>query len=868
MTLLSKLLVSSRRLARDEGQLAPALDIAHPESPLQPVDVDLLAQIDAHNASGLCGTALGLVDRALAKAPARPELLFARASTLFAWGRIGEALEAYVALARLVGLHPALCLQLGWAYFATGHLREAEGAMRKAVAADAENLEARCGLATVLFRQRNYHEALQIAQTTLARWPDDYQSLIRSGLCRFEDGDAIGAEAEFRRAIRADETQTPAWMGLGISLRVQRRHAEALEVLQSALRLDEQNGGTAEAFVALAKQHLMLGQLEAALDLCERNLPWRPSIDGHRVYGEALLTAGRLTEGWGHYEFRWLEEPMVSLRLPPKRPPWDGQDLRGKTLLLRLEQGLGDKIQFVRYAPFIKALGATVLMGRFSGIATGFPGVDRLLGDEAVPEVDYYVHQLSLPRIFGTEVASIPADVPYLEPDAAKARRWRDRLGVRTRVRIGIAWAGDPNHLRDRDRSTPLSVWTPLFQGPAVHFFSLQKGPAATELGGLPPELAIVNLGPELDDLSDTAAVISHLDLVICVDTAVAHLAGALGKPVWLLVQKDADWRWLHDREDSPWYPTLRLFRQSRHGDWPEVVFRVKAALEELIQSDAREQGQCAPKRHTSGNLSPMPVLRESKVTNPAIPGLSAVAETPVGILQYFPGQDPAGKSIGWYGEFLHPQLELLAAITRPGASVVEVAAGVGAHALALAAAVGSEGHLILFESRPAMRLVLLRNLAANHVLGVSVLERTLGRAGQDVAGLPPWGDAGATPGSSLQFRPPVDTLDEHKLQRLDLLKTNAGADVLQILDGGSDTLWRLRPRLFLAADDEPHLARLVGGVKQLGYRCWRHETALFNPGNFNCREADIFSGRTALALLAFPEETEVDIDLSESVEL
>ena len=740
--------------------------------------------------------------------------------------------------------------------------------MREAVRAEPEHLEARRALATILFRQRRFPEALEVAQATLALRPDDYQSLLQAGLCRYGQDDPLAAEAEFRRAIIADGTQAGAWLGVGLTLRSQCRHWEALEALESAHRLDEQSGGSAEAFVVLAKQYLMEGRLQPALDLCERNLPQRPSIDGHKVYAQALLTAGRLIEGWEHYEFRWLEEPMVSGRLRPQQPPWDGQDLRGKTVLLRLEQGLGDVIQFVRYAPYVQALGATVLMGRFSGIATGLPGIDRLLGDGEMPKVDYYVHSLSLPRIFGTDLTSIPAEIPYLQTDTVRIARWKERLGVRTRFRIGIAWAGDPNHLRDRDRSMLLSALVPLVQDSAAQFFSLQKGPAAAQVEALPAELNLINLGPELEDLADTAAVISHLDLVVCVDTVVGHVAGALGKPVWLMVQKDADWRWLHDREDSPWYPTLRLFRQSRHGDWPEVVTRVAAALEKLSQSSPFEEARGSTIRRGSGTLSPKPVLRQSKVTNRASQGLSAVAETSVGILQYFPDQDPVGVSIGWYGEFLRPQMDFLAGMTPAGATVVEVGGGVGAHALALAAAIGPAGHLIVFEWRRPMYRALLHNLAANRVAGVTVLERMLGRGDHDSVRHPTLTAAGTASDSSLQPQSFIDALDDHKLEKLDLLKTNLGTDAMQVLDGASDTLWRLRPLLFLAADDQSGLNLLASRVKQMGYRCWRHETAWFNPSNFNRREADIFAGQATLAMFAIPEEKEVDIDLDPCVEI
>jgi hypothetical protein len=239
-------------------------------------------------------------------------------------------------------------------------------------------------------------------------------------------------------------------------------------------------------------------------------------------------------------------------------------------------------------------------------------------------------------------------------------------------------------------------------------------------------------------------------------------------------------------------------------------------------------------------------------------PGFSAVAETRVGMLQYLPDEARVGESLGWYGEYLQPQLDLLARLLRPAATVLEADAGVGAHAVFLGKALGAAGHLFLYEPRAVVQRILRQNLGANRVMNVTLMRRALGRpsAGEDTAS----GEAAS----------PVvtETLDELQLERLDWLKINDGALALEVLDGATDTLWRLRPLLFIAAADEPALTELTRGAQAFSYRCWRMETALFNPDNFNRRDTDIFSGRTALALLAIPEEIDVDIALDECVEL
>jgi precorrin-6B methylase 2 len=359
-----------------------------------------------------------------------------------------------------------------------------------------------------------------------------------------------------------------------------------------------------------------------------------------------------------------------------------------------------------------------------------------------------------------------------------------------------------------------------------------------------------MDVGAELEDFSDTAAVISQLDLVLCVDTAVAHLAGALGKPVWVMVAQPADFRWLEEREDSPWYPTLRLFRQSRRDDWSDVVAQVKAALEERVR-----EGPSAPVKASTSvkpvTTATLPWTTPAQLNAGHRPGLSAVAETRVGILQYLPDEPIVGDAIGWYGEYLQPQLDLLARIVRPGSTVLEVGAGVGAHAVFLGRVLGESGHLLVYESRPVLQRILRQNLAANGLRNVTVMRRLLGSQGEG---------EGAEPTS--------ETLDELQLERLDWLKVNAGVAAQEILAGASETLWRLRPLLFLAAPDEQGLRALTERAREFGYRCWRMETALFNRQNFNRREADIFAGAKAAALLAIPEEIEVDITLDECIEI
>jgi Glycosyltransferase family 9 (heptosyltransferase) len=363
-----------------------------------------------------------------------------------------------------------------------------------------------------------------------------------------------------------------------------------------------------------------------------------------------------------------------------------------------------------------------------------------------------------------------------------------------------------------------------------------------------------LDAGSELEDFADTAGLISALDLVICVDTAVAHLAGALGKPAWVLIAQPADFRWLEGREDSPWYPTLRLFRQSVRDDWTDVVARVQVALEARVRDGPSQPPEAKPRTAAAVAPASLPWTSPAQLHAGHRPGMSAVAETRVGILQYLPDEPIEGDALGWYGEYLQRQLDLLARIVRAGSTVLEAGAGVGAHAVYLGRLLGEAGHLLVYESRPVVQRILRQNLSANGVSNVTVMRRKLGSVGEEE------GVVGGVP--------TTETLDELRLERLDWLKVNSSANPLEVLAGGSETLWRLRPKLFLAAADEGVLGELTERAREFGYRCWRMETALFDAGNFNRREGDIWEGRTALALLAIPEEIDVDLALDQCVEI
>jgi hypothetical protein len=272
------------------------------------------------------------------------------------------------------------------------------------------------------------------------------------------------------------------------------------------------------------------------------------------------------------------------------QPLWDGSPVEGQTILLHPEQGLGDIIQFLRYAPLVQERGATVLLGcpsHLRGLLANCRGIDRLIPDGPLPPFDVHAPLGSLPGIFGTTPATVPGTVPYLFADAELTAHWQQELNHFSGFKIGIGWQGNPKYWGDALRSIPLIHFEPLARVKGVHFFSLQKGPGTDQLGAVANGFPVMDLGSKLDEASgafmDTAAIMKNLDLVITSDTAIAHLAGALGVPVWVALPLVPNWRWLLHREDSPWYPTMRLFRQTERGNWQQVFERMVGELEKMI---------------------------------------------------------------------------------------------------------------------------------------------------------------------------------------------------------------------------------------------------------------------------------------------
>lgn len=341
-----------------------------------------------------------------------------------------------------------------------------------------------------------------------------------------------------------------------------------------------------DLLIGQAFSRLLVGDREGAVAIYDQVLVQYPdSATAHHYKGQVLLAQERYEEGWAECEWR------SNAAMPPTLPRWKGERLGADdTIFLAGEQGYGDNIHFIRYAPFVAAMGAKVVAGTRAGLGrliSTVPGLDAVVEEGGeLPPLTRYVPLMSLPYIFTTRANSIPASIPYMSADPQLEAQWRDRLDwAADGLRIGLVWAGNPDLPGDERRSVGLDAFRVLFQIPGITYFSLQKGGGAKALDGISMPENLFDLGSVIQSFDDTAAIIRNLDLVITVDTAVAHLAGAMGRPVWVVLPTLPDWRWLLDRTDSPWYPTARLFRKEAGEDWPATMLRLAQALVGCMRS-------------------------------------------------------------------------------------------------------------------------------------------------------------------------------------------------------------------------------------------------------------------------------------------
>jgi tetratricopeptide (TPR) repeat protein len=529
--------------------------------------------------------AVGAFGEALRLRPDYPEAHNNLGAALRHQGKWAEAAAHYHQALALRPDYPDAHNNLGDVLAAMGRLEDAEASYRKALLLRAAFPEAHTNLGNVLTRLERHDEARGHHREAIRlrhNYPEAYSNLGNALVVQRRYAEA---EASYREALRIRPGYAEALHNLGTALAEQGKLAEAEGCYKAALRAQPDY---IDACGNLATALLGQGKAEEAAAVYTHVLEYKPdSPDAHMARAMACLSLGHWSEAWPEYEWRWRCSEFGSL--PYKEPLWEGSPLDGKTILLHAEQGLGDTILAARYFQLVKERGARVLCAcpkALLPLLAPLTSVDQFLEQGTTPPpFDCHAPLLSLPGIFRTTLQDVPANVPYLFAEPGLIEQWRAELSVYRGFRVGIAWQGNPKYKGDRLRSIPLASFEPLARLEGVHILSLQKGFGSEQLQGV--DFPVVGLGSRLDEASgpfrDTAAVMKNLDLIITSDTAIAHLAGALAVPVWVALPFSAHWVWLMSRDDSPWYPTMRLFRQKSWGNWEQVFERMASALRDQV---------------------------------------------------------------------------------------------------------------------------------------------------------------------------------------------------------------------------------------------------------------------------------------------
>jgi tetratricopeptide (TPR) repeat protein len=550
--------------------------------------------VEAHFNQGIAYAALGqnaqAADAFRNAARERPGLADAHFNlglALFALGRLPEAIAALREAVRLSPDWPEAHYNLGFALSAADQVDLALASFAEALRLKPDYADAHFSLGIALRKKGRLDDAIQSYRNALRCQPDHAAAHNNLGNALLDRGNLADAEASSAQAVQLKPEWPEAHGNLANVLLAQDRLEDAVARYRKALELKLD---WAEGHLNLAIALQAMGKLDLALASCARAIELRPDYAEARTQrGMLYLLSGRWTEGWPEYEWRWRCADMPPPSFPGVR--WDGSTLAGKTILLHREQGLGDTIQFIRYAALLKHRGARTLVvcqPSLVRLLSTCPGIDQIVAEgDALPRFDFWALLMSLPGLVGTTPTTIPGPVPYLFAEPEHVDKWRGEMVSYRGYKIGISWQGDPKHRSDRRRSIPLARFAPLARLPDVRLFSLQKGFGRQQLASV--DFPIVDLAPRLDLESGAflyrAAAMKHLDLVISADTSIAHLAGALGVPVWLALPFAPEWRWLQDRDDTPWYPTMRLFRQPRPGDWDAVFDRMAETLRHQASS-------------------------------------------------------------------------------------------------------------------------------------------------------------------------------------------------------------------------------------------------------------------------------------------
>ncbi|MFM0235493.1 tetratricopeptide repeat protein [Paraburkholderia sediminicola] len=496
---------------------------------------------------------------------------------------LGHREEAMICYDQALQLQPDFAdarNNFGVALQAQGSFEVAIEQYRLALAVNPSLVDAHLNLGTALNKLGHYDEALACYQNALAFDPQSAETHFNMGNAYNAQGDHAAAIASFERALALRGDYAEAHINLGSLIGKLGDYAGAESQYRRAVALKPNPTNLVCLGGSLGAQ----GRLDEEEGFYRHALALDPNYaDAHQNLAWLLLKRGDYKQGWAEFAKRWRKSDYEAVAVPGVAE-WHGEPLDGRRLLLVGEQGFGDHFQFLRFARVLEKLGATVdlcVREPLLPLVERIPGVHHAFSGSPHGQYDFWVPLMSVPSCVGTELSTIPADVPYMFADKAKVKTWRKRADAagKAKRKVGLVWSGSPTFGNDRYRSMALAALSPLSELDDVAWYALQKGAAHDQLADAPEAFRTHDFTADLKSFDDTAALIMNLDLVIAVDTGVAHLAAALGKPVWVLLPANSDWRWLEERSDSPWYPAMKLFRQTRLGDWAPVVERVSEEL-------------------------------------------------------------------------------------------------------------------------------------------------------------------------------------------------------------------------------------------------------------------------------------------------
>jgi FkbM family methyltransferase len=709
-------------------------------------------------------------------------------------------------------------------------------------------------LAAVALKKPQDEHAEKVYRWAVQLDPSNCEALNALGAIALARRDALSGYECFANALLSpacSPKQKPAFLtncavallGTNRSWRFDR----ALALCDRAIEIDPSYMGAHIQKVSILIQLL---KHEEALAAIAEGLKADPVNDVlHFMRGVIGLTQGAdLDQAWADYDHR-AERAQLAATLA-EYPEWHGEPLEGKTLLVYGEQGIGDQIMFARYLPQLRDLGGKIVLYTHSDLA-------RLLDGRMIREPDGTLVMPDVPREIITSDRELGAthidcwigssslarwcnpvvSAPYLRGRRYDDDRTRSLVPQDSSLKIGLCWAGSPRHPRDEYRSLAYSRMGPLLSISGVTPYALQRGPASEQNDG-----RCKDLGNEWRDLAEAAAILTHLDLVITVDTSIAHLAGALGIPVWVMLAQGEEWRWGIEGPTTPWYPSMRLFRQPSPGDWDSVIAEVEHQLRFAVELHALK----APRQpRTAAPVADAIVTKDCRY----------------GRMSFYRSDRAIGASLDMYGEWSESEAELFRDLLKPGDVVVEAGANVGALTLALANIVGLGGKVHAFEPQPEILNLLHENVVRNTAV-VTLYQYALGKSVDNVlladfdvenpGGCSVEGLTDDHPTGRFACQTVVDAMN---LPRLDFLKADVEGMESHVLEGAKDTIARCRPLIYVENDRPGAMEMLAPWLDQAGYRVYQHLAPLYNPQNFNGYRVNVFGNIVSSMLLAVPKE-------------